>query len=296
MRRRLVAIGLGVFVACAPFGTDPTAAPSGDDDDDAVAEAGEPRADAARADPDASPADGADGGTLNAKAQAYATLVRTHTPKAYWRCSEGVNASRTEDEEGSFPAVFTGSPPARIAVGKGLFPGTNACELTGVAHQLATAGELPLFVPDFTLEMWFNLRSGPDLTFFRHLFEHSEGQNSASRAYGIFLHQNADGSGIHSEYYIGGIKAHHLAHAAAPALNVWHHVVATSADGLWIDGIKSQLTEIADGFPSVTQTFAFGAKGNDNDPSVDGFITEVAVYGYKLADEQIRAHYDAGKP
>lgn len=219
----------------------------------------------------------------------YAALVRADGPVAYFRCNDLEGATEAVDDRGGAPATFGKDGPSITLAG--LFPGSRACEFRGGDDDLATVASMPFYGDgDYSLEAWAWFAEGPD-DVWRHLFQHSMGGDENSHAYGVFLHA---GNGLTSERLADNFNTYRTV-TEFPTLSAWHHVVAVSNAGVWVDGahVSNEPVTKSD-HPGGAQHFSFGSKTGQ--AAMKGRLAEVAVYALVLSEDRIQAHYQAGKP
>jgi hypothetical protein len=141
----------------------------------------------------------------------------------------------------------------------------------------------------WTMEAWFKLYSyGSTVQYPTLLWKVSPWTS------GVWLYWFQDQTSLRLRFYgVGGVN---VTFYTTP-LNTWTHVVITlGADKrtvkAYINGeLKRTLTADADFIPSTAN---FKLNGYDN--SFDGLIDEVRIYNRALSAEEIRYHYNRGRP
>lgn len=280
-------------LACSRFGTD-TADPS-DPSDAAVA-----GQDAAATEPDAGehPVVRDDAGNVLSRADAYAKSVLEDGAIAYWRCrQEGASSVSSEvGSPGNDAMLGTAGPKQRAG---GLFPNGGECDFGGTNGEIAGAANVPfLGSGDFTIEAWFKPSAAPDDKY-RHLFEQADNvpAGTARGAIGLFLRHDSDlgNDTLSAEQFTVNPDAHRVIHVPMPSLNQWHHIVMMQGPQLFIDGAAIGSAANEGDVVTFNRRLLWGAKSIQDDPSVVGALTELAVYQVSLSSERIAAHYALGK-
>lgn len=235
----------------------------------------------ARVDPDAQ----SDGQREDAVRGAYAQLVLSDGPAAYWRFEETAGMVAL-DETGNYPGTFTGelTRGAGIAGGRGaVFDGSST--RLEVGDVFAFSGTAP-----YTLEVW----AMPSVVnaSVRFIVDRS----STARPVDGYQLYYAQSFTLHARS-VGGAEGGY-ARGAGIAAERWTHIVATydgMRDNLFIDGVLVDST-IAPVLPAPSAgAFTVGDVGSGNFNKYLGVLDEVAIYQTALPAVRVAAHAAAGR-
>ena len=214
----------------------------------------------------------------------YESAVEADHPISYWPLTDPAGTPTAADIAGSDPGTLEGGVtagvPGPIASQTAMaFDGGNC---SGVDLSNGSGGLAP--AQSLTLEAWLKTTEPSPQIAFRWRYY----------GYGLFGGSNTT---LDSEQ-ANGIDNTTSAPTAIDDGN-WHYVVVTvSPEGtrLFIDGKLAASSSYATLYYQNGGGVAIGRDGNACDglnPSWDGGIGQVAVYGYALTAKQIAAHYTA---
>jgi hypothetical protein len=279
----LATVAAVTLAACTAFGADEGALPS--DDAGVVQRSGDAATDGAL-----SPSGGG-------RSEAYADLVRRDQAVAFWRLANPECAT-TKCVSEIAPGSSDGTPPPGVFLEEGLFGPASRASRFGDAVQSAIVMPGVLLSPkSFTIELWFRPSKAPDGAY-RALAVHTVGSAATPDGF-ILYYQQTNGLGFERRMAATG-KKRSVAYPA-PAVGVWHHIVAVYEDApsvdvaLFVDGVRAGQSFEQASDPHEPTPFAIGAKPNGKDVAL-GSIAEIALYASALGPSSIAEHYAAGRP
>jgi hypothetical protein len=214
-------------------------------------------------------------------------------PIAYWRCRDGA-PSGVHSEVGSpnVDATFGTKGPQQVA--GGLFDGGGECDFDGELAAYGTASIPYLGASAYTLEVWLKPGADPDKDNYRHVFEHTQGLTG--NAYGMFLYrfEGQDLNALGVEEFTSPPNVHRSIVVPMPSKDEWHHIVVTNGPSLFVDSMPVGNVDTDSNYVSFVRPFLWGSKSVNENRSVVGAVTEIAVYDKTLSTERIRMHYALG--
>jgi hypothetical protein len=136
----------------------------------------------------------------------------------------------------------------------------------------------------------------PDKDNYRHIFEHTDGLTG--NAYGMFLYrfEGQDLNALGVEEFTTPPNVHRSIVVPMPPKDAWHHLVVTNGPKLFIDRMPVGNVETDDTYVSFVRPFLWGSKSVDENRSILGAVTEIAVYDKTLSTDRIAVHYALGRP
>lgn len=226
-----------------------------------------------------------DGRPADATENAYAQLVKSDGPAAYWRFEDS-GGTVVIDEMGNYPGRVTGmmSRAAGIADGRAaVFDGSTTRVVVG--DVFAFPGAAP-----YTLEVWVMPSVVDDSVLF--LIDRTTSA-LPDDGYQLYFAASFTLNSRSAQDIEGG-------YANGPGLMAdrWTHVVGTydgNETALYLDGVFVDST-IAPVLPaSSSGTFTLGDLGREQFNKYIGVMDEVAIYPKALSADRIAAHAAAGR-
>jgi hypothetical protein len=271
------------LAACTAFGADDGTLPG--DDAGVVQQGGDAATDSAL------PSSG------RGRSETYQELVRNDQAIAFWRLANPECATTTCVSEIA-PGTSDGTPPPGVFLEEGLFGPASRASRFGDAVQSAIVMPGVLLSPkSFTIELWFRPSKAPDGAY-RALAVHTVGSAATPDGF-VLYYEHTNGIGF--ERRMAATRKKRTAVSPAPAVGVWHHIVAVYEDApsvdvaLFVDGVKAGQSFEQPSDPHDPTPFAIGAKPNGKDVAL-GSIAEIALYASALGPSSIAEHYTAGRP
>jgi hypothetical protein len=228
------------------------------------------------------------------RAKSYSAVVRGDNPIAYWRFEESGATLVATDEMRAHNATYE---QGAVLGASGIFPGTHAVALSACARVrnddavFRFAGRLP-----YTVEVWVKLHSLGDYS----RIASTEDRGSGS-ALGWYITTGRDAGDI--AHGVGDGSPHlprFLSLHSGMTMDAFHHVVF-AYDGAtmfgWLDGTAVNPL-LGDGLAPDAGALSWGCRlqGTGAVNCLDGVLDEAAIYDKTLSDDQVRKHYEAGKP
>ena len=227
----------------------------------------------------------------DAAAVTYRATVLADKPAGYWRL--GGTTQTAQDELGAHPGTAHGNVMFGVPGAIANDPDTAArfVDRTGwiqVPGPFQFTGKVP-----FSIEVWGN--SDTIVDYFP--LASCDGPLNESPRFGWSFYFDLDGTLVFGRYEGDGGARDLSATSFAPAVNAWHHFVAT-VDGtteiIYVDGA------LADQKPAGTEAatpddFTIGADSQGTGVAFQGVIDEAAIYAFALTPAQVKHHYDVGR-
>ncbi|MBS2013564.1 MAG: LamG domain-containing protein [Deltaproteobacteria bacterium] len=221
----------------------------------------------------------------------YASIVLGDTPLLYWRLGEA-NGSRAVDgtangRDGEHetsgvrvgqPSLLANDPDPSVRITAGASIARKADPGLSFSSNKA-----------FAVECWFKLPSIPTGT--RALVARMQENGALLSGYSLRLEKDG-------KVYFGRGETTMVSFASIGAVtaDVPHHVVGVydgKAIRLYLDGAEQGFSNHAQALQEHELDFTVGRFATGA-PELDAFVDEVAVYGYALPADRVRAHYRAG--
>ena len=231
---------------------------------------------------------------------AYAALVMSHQPIAYWRFEEANTSQPAHDERGAHDGTYQGG----VSLGR---PGALSCagnaaaEFDGVDGQVVVSDEPFDFAPraTYSFEVWFKPLDEPS--------EFTNSQSVVSKVNWPDLGSgNPRGHSLRFGDTGGFIFQRQWALAQSDAIGIgtvstaeFLHVVATydtdQTIRMYVNGQSAGGGQLSDeDVIDHDEPLTFGKASSGGRP-YHGLIDEVAVYDYALSESEARSHCEAGR-
>jgi hypothetical protein len=236
--------------------------------------------------------DAADGSQVGASA-AYAQVVLSDAPLAYWRVDETSGVVAHDATGNGHDASYVGG----VTLGaSGALVGDSDTSVTldGATGHLDASDILPFTGnAPFTLEAWAAPQA---LTVnYQRLFARESSASTTRDGYLMFVRTGAaDPSTFGFERWSDGGQS--TCHSTAAVLPGWHHFVATfdgATSRTYLDGILSAQVAASAPLLPATEVLWIGASNWDPAAYLQGSVDELAVYGFALSQARITAHFQA---
>jgi hypothetical protein len=236
---------------------------------------------------------GASGAGAGGSGSAYADLILSDGPLAYWRFGEPADALLVEDEvankDGTSTQVVKGVPGAIAGDPDTAFSFDGA----GAKVDIPDASELFTFAgtAHHTYELWFKPKPHTPIQF---LLEKRTGADVTTRDGNTLLLYGDSLSPAIERWTTGSV---HISSASPPTLDVWHHIAFTF-DGqrarLYVDGATGSDPGSSPGNLGPNgSALTIGAANGGGSP-FEGDLDEVAVYDRALSADEVFEHFTLG--
>ena len=223
----------------------------------------------------------------------YAATISADNPLAWWRLNDLAGTTAVDSTTSPANGTYVGTVSlGRAGVSSGNVGGGTSVGF-GNSGSYVTVGALPAKLQlaigtDFSLEGWVYIdTAGADAL----ITEAYAGDGTVR--YMLGLGSAGNGSGFPSfGWYNGGWRQ--AVGTVSIADSKWHHLVGTyeasaNKQRLYVDGVEVASATPGGSQPGGVETLYLGRRWDSNQ-STNGFLDELAIYGYRLSSTQVAAH------
>jgi hypothetical protein len=234
----------------------------------------------------------------------YIETVLEDTPVGYWPCQDAFGASTLADASGNGRNLTLNGTRALGA--KAMNSRLGNCVRFTAASGFASiaAAAWQQILGDVTLECWVHLETAPTTgQVIRFIQAGAVGETAATNVCYFLAYENNGGTLQLQAFHESGAGVNNDSRwNQTLALREWHHIVQTrdvtaNVYETWLNGVSLGTQSFANDPTGATSAFlSLNNSSAGTTPSDQtSQACHYAIYGAKLSDDRIRAHYRSGK-